>query len=130
MQFKQFINQPSAILSFSADEINMLAICSHQHYDRACQEAGKDGGIIFRLAKEMSWEVMGRLDLSLEKRLTFNEVDLLAKVVEPISALDHPVSVKSALYHQLMIVLQMLNSEFTRINPAEISPAIQKEDNG
>src|SRR5579872_273794 len=91
-------------LVFTRADIECLMRLSARHYDHACLCSGQCGGIVFGMRIELDL-----LDSDeVERALKFREIDLLAKVTEPVCS-------KDPLVHSLRFVLLQAMSQINAL---------------
>lgn len=76
MKLKEISFTPIAAVSVTAEEIALLCECSEKHNDAACKAASSQGGFLYGMKNYEDAEP-GSLH-----RLTFRELDTLAKIAE------------------------------------------------
>jgi len=97
MQLKHFIFAVEFEIAFSGKDLNILQTLSQHHYDGKCQAASAQGGFIYGLMNSHNFRARRQTDSSLgsaatmptpymdeitDHRLTWDEVDTLAKIAE------------------------------------------------
>jgi len=72
---------PIWVVKFSRLDLDTLAECANRHYDHLCQRQAREGGRIW-LYRNMLDYVKNPLAGEVEVALSFEDVDLLGKIVE------------------------------------------------
>lgn len=116
MHFEKFVRIPSVVVSFTLEEINLLMYASSSHYDATCKAAGRLGGFLYGMEIRIKMGAEFSPDEPLPTHtLSFRQVDLLAKISEPIVVSQEPPKLV-ALHRMLLHLLEELNREYLRLN--------------
>ena len=121
MHFEKFVRAPSVIVSFTLEEVGLLMYASSSHYDASYDAsydaAGRSGGFLLGVENRTKWGVADAPEGPLPTHtLTFRQVDLLAKISEPIVA-SQALPKLVAPHRMLLHLLEELNREYLRLNP-------------
>ena len=108
---------PTAWVSFTVPELEVLEDCSSKHYDGVCRSLTEQGGAIRNIRNSMSLNE-GPLDESAVHFLSFRDLDLFGKLLEvSVSFSDaKAIEVASELSRSLSELRQELNTRTTQAN--------------
>lgn len=108
-----------AIVELSLEEVEALIGMAELHYDYECKALAKKGGLLFGFRNRLSMNEEGEPPVPFT--LTSREVDILCKVLEPLSmtggdtyAERFPLAVE--LWFPMIQLIKGMNSEYRRLN--------------
>lgn len=118
MQLKKVVFIPELEIEFSRAEITALMEASAAHYDSTCRKAGQIGGFLYGIKNQL-FPGKNSNDTT-SARLTWGQVNLLAKIAEQLS-LTHrsqPAFVASLTFgpQSFSAFLRKLSEEYERVN--------------
>lgn len=132
-----FVYQMDLDVEFQGEEVRQLIELSRHHYDNRCRAAAQPGGILMGISntyRNLSEE--GGIDWSgtVRYRLTFQEIDLLAKIAEAENGyrIEAGRPVLGKLGQQLHSLLSAMSGECQRLyseagkQPIDWQPAMRK----
>ena len=100
--------RPEARVRLTKADLKLLMKLSDRHYDSRCQSAGREGGFLYGM---WNWCTFSKKPV--EQSLTFDKIDTLCKVCEPVVMVTKD---QSKLFYALRALLVGLNTEYCRLN--------------
>ena len=115
MKTQSFFYRIETRVEFTKEEVDILTKCSAAHYDHKCQAAHQVGGVIYNMDTEVKWASEEGKNPSMQ--LTWQQVDLLAKITEMLSQSWQPYYQEAKKLHYFFAkTLNEMRERFEKAN--------------